>query len=371
MGLDIGKRIKTARLAGGLSQRGLAARTDVANATISQIESGRVNPTIAILERLAGGLGISLIDLLAGADTETTGQANGALPLSDAVEHLSAGFALFDSKDRLVLCNSIYRDFYGYTKSDLRPGITIADLLNLDIAREVVSKEAGGVKATENRIKRFHAAQDTFEVPLADGRWVQIRDRRTSDGGTVSIHADITERKRAETMLRENEERFRDFSEAATDWFWEMDENLRFTYFSDRFTEISGVANEDLIGKTRQESGLDLKDDKKGQNIADLEGHRPFKNFEHNRVLPNGDIIYMSTSGKPVFDADGNFKGYRGTGSDITERKRAEKALSDQLKFTEALVDTIPNPILVKDPECRYVTFNRAYEEAFDVKRED
>ncbi len=55
----------------------------------------------------------------------------------------------------------------------------------------------------------------------------------------------------------------------------------------------------------------------------------------------------------------------------ITEREKAQEALSDQLAFNEALVDTIPNPLFVKDTDTRYITFNRAYEEAFGIKRED
>ncbi|MCK5362713.1 MAG: PAS-domain containing protein, partial [Gammaproteobacteria bacterium] len=57
--------------------------------------------------------------------------------------------------------------------------------------------------------------------------------------------------------------------------------------------------------------------------------------------------------------------------ADITDRKKAEKALSDQLKFTEALIDTIPNPIFVKDHEARYAIFNRAWEQAFGESREE
>ena len=212
MGFDVANRLKALRHAAGLSQRALAARASVANATISQIESGHMSPTIAMLERIVGGLDISLIDLLAGNGTEVSGHAVAALPLTHAIEHLSEGFALFDSEDRLVLCNGRYQDFYDYKTSDLRPGITITDLLNLDISRGTVSEEAGGIEATHNRIRRFRAAQDTFEVPLADGRWLQIRDRRTPEGGTVSLHADITERKRAYEKTLEA----RDAAEAAT-----------------------------------------------------------------------------------------------------------------------------------------------------------
>ena len=165
MTADVGALLLRSRQAKGLSQRQLATRTGIANATISQIEAGKANPTIAVLERIAGGLGIGVTDLLAERKTKGPNNIPGTLPLFDAIEHLSEGFALFDSEDRLVLCNGRYRNFYGYKKTDLKPETTITDLLNLDITSEVVSKEAGGVEATKNRIRRFRAAQDTFEVP--------------------------------------------------------------------------------------------------------------------------------------------------------------------------------------------------------------
>ncbi len=137
----------------------------------------------------------------------------------------------------------------------------------------------------------------------------------------------VVARSQALSRLRESEERFKDFSESASDWFWEMDENLRFTYFSDRFTSISGVAEKDLLGKTRQESGLDMEDESIGRNIETLEAHRPFKNFEHSRRRPDGGVVYMSTSGRPIFDGNGVFRGYRGTGTDITAHKTMEEKL--------------------------------------------
>ncbi len=137
---------------------------------------------------------------------------------------------------------------------------------------------------------------------------------------------DITDHKRAEEALRDGEERFRGFAETASDWFWEMDENLRFSYISERFTEISGVPVKQLLGKTRHESELG-DDETVRRNVADLEAHRPFRNFVHSRMHPDGHVVHMITSGTPIFDADGNFKGYRGTGRDITERKQGEETL--------------------------------------------
>ena len=127
--------------------------------------------------------------------------------------------------------------------------------------------------------------------------------------------------------LKESEARFRDFSDSTSDWIWEMDENLRFSSVSDRYSEISGVNASLILGKTFEESGLDMSDPAVAQNAEDLSAHRPFRNFEYSRTLHTGRKLHISLSGKPYFTADGSFRGYRGTGSDITERVEMEERL--------------------------------------------
>ncbi len=150
----------------------------------------------------------------------------------------------------------------------------------------------------------------------------------------MSKKEEIKELKRVQEALRESEERFQSFAETASDWFWEMDQNLRFSNLSERFSEITGVPVAQLLGKTRQESGL-AGDENFRRNIADLEAHRPFRNFVHSRNHPDGHVVYMSTSGKPIIDAEGNFKGYRGTGRNITEAVLAERALREAKEQAE------------------------------------
>jgi PAS domain S-box-containing protein len=139
--------------------------------------------------------------------------------------------------------------------------------------------------------------------------------------------APIIERKLAEEALQDSEARFRDFAETASDWLWEMDENLRFTYFSDRFAQL-GLSVDERIGKTRvQASGDDTSQPKWQAHLADLEARRPFRDFVHEAHTPDGRLIHTSVNGMPIFDEAGNFRGYRGTGTDITERQRAEEGL--------------------------------------------
>ncbi|MHA1599739.1 MAG: ATP-binding protein, partial [Alphaproteobacteria bacterium] len=143
------------------------------------------------------------------------------------------------------------------------------------------------------------------------------------------LEEDIARRKRAEDALHHSEVRFRDFGEATSDWFWEMDENLRFSYFSERFTQVTGVEQEKLLGKTRQESGKPdhVNPERWQRHLDDLQHHRPFRNFTHSRTHANGEVAFVSLNGKPIFDEAGRFIGYRGTGTNITEQKTREQAL--------------------------------------------
>ena len=133
-----------------------------------------------------------------------------------------------------------------------------------------------------------------------------------------------------------SERRFRDFAEASVDWFWEMDSELRFSYFSERFFEVAGVPPHALLGKTRRETGIPGVDPEAwAQQLDDLDAHRPFRDFIHPRIRPNGEQVWLAINGKPLFDSDGRFLGYRGTGRDITMQIRRERELAEARKDAE------------------------------------
>ena len=138
-----------------------------------------------------------------------------------------------------------------------------------------------------------------------------------------------TEALRGEIAEREkSDQRFRHFSEASADRFWEMDENLRFSFFYDRFEEVTGVPPAMLLGKTREETGVpDVDPDVWREQLDDLAAHRLFRGFEHPRTMPDGSVVHLSINGVPVYGEEGRFLGYRGTGSEITDRINAEAAL--------------------------------------------
>jgi diguanylate cyclase (GGDEF)-like protein/PAS domain S-box-containing protein len=155
---------------------------------------------------------------------------------------------------------------------------------------------------------------------------------------------DITRQYSAQQALEHSEERFRDFAESATDWCWEMDENLRFTYMSDSFTRLSGWPAKDVIGLTRSEffeKYTDLKhktkDEKKRwyKHSKLLLSHKAFSNLSYSFFRPDGSSFAISVTGKPLFNQRGKFCGYRGTSKNITDEKRLSEKLQYQATHDE------------------------------------
>jgi PAS domain S-box-containing protein len=150
---------------------------------------------------------------------------------------------------------------------------------------------------------------------------------------TVSVGYQIGQlmaRRQAEILMRESEERFRSLTQLSSDWFWEQDEEFRFTQVSRGIEAAIGVKPEELVGRRRWDTELlgvsreDLEAHK-----ATLAAHEPFKDFEYGRRDGAGHIVYLVANGAPVFDSEGRFKGYRGVARNITRRRRNEARIRE------------------------------------------
>ncbi len=155
-----------------------------------------------------------------------------------------------------------------------------------------------------------------------------VRDESGAISHFIGIQQDITERKWAETALRVSEEKFRNLVEKTSDLVWEIDEKNRYTYVSPRFRDLLGYAPEEILGKTPFDL-MPLEEAKRvAEVIAPVTGRtEPFELFENVNLHRDGHALILETSATPIFDGQGAFRGYRGIGRDITERKRAEEAI--------------------------------------------
>lgn len=137
--------------------------------------------------------------------------------------------------------------------------------------------------------------------------------------------------KELESKLQAAEQRLNDLTQTSMDWFWETDEQMRFTQVSHRYFEITGVPPNQVIGKTRFEL-VPLKEQQRRaetwkKHKQETDERRPFRNFEYGIKGVHGLTRYVRINGKPVFSSDGIFKGYVGTGTDETDRIEAQIAL--------------------------------------------
>ena len=164
----------------------------------------------------------------------------------------------------------------------------------------------------------------------------------------VGAHMDVSQHKQAEESLRISETRFRALTELSSDWYWELDDRhcfVRFEGYSD--TEI-GMPKEDNLGLTRWDLGaLNMSAADWAEHRRALDAHEVFQDLELQRMDPAGSVYWVSVSGAPIFDSQGVFRGYRGIGRSITERKRVEDEI-ERLAFYDALTG-LPNRRLLLD----------------------
>jgi PAS domain S-box-containing protein len=296
-------------------------------------QGGRMRDTIYYKATLHGDDGdvAGLIGTI--VDISDRKQAESALRESEArfrltFELAGSGIAHVGMDGRFLRVNRSLCNILGYSAEEFAAR-TVKDISHPD-DRDVADAQRARLLSGElesTRLQKRFLRKDGATV------WVDLTVAlvRDAEGRTlydIAVFDDDTERKNAESALRESEERFRSLTEVSSDWYWEQDENFRFTIVSRGIQDSIGVPPEALIGKRRWDAAVvGMSEADWAAHKATLEAHQPFQDLEYGRINASGRVSYLGASGKPVFDERGRFKGYRGVGRDITARKTAEAAL--------------------------------------------
>ncbi|MCX6133030.1 MAG: PAS domain S-box protein [Ignavibacteriales bacterium] len=151
------------------------------------------------------------------------------------------------------------------------------------------------------------------------------------DQSTARTKQELEQRKKAEESLSLNEKRMNDIMFSMAEWVWEVDENGVYTYTSQKRADLFGQSHEEIIGKTP----FNFMPPDEAKRVAAIFSEiaatkAPIKDLENWIIGNDGERICLLTNGVPILDEEGNLKGYRGVDKDITERKKAEKALEQQ-----------------------------------------
>ncbi len=217
--------------------------------------------------------------------------------------------------------------------------------------------------------EHLYRCKDGSEIPVEiSSRIIEYGDRKIIE----SLVRDITDRRQAEENLHESEQRFKDISENALEWIWEIDSDGRYTYSGPLVKKILGYTSHEVIGKYFYDFfHPEDRDELKKAAFEAFRAKQPFREFTNRNIHKNGSTVWLSTSGIPVLDNSGALLGYRGADSDITLRKQAEERLIRGEEEWKATFDTIPDLILITDNERKVVKVNKAMADKLGRKREE
>lgn len=164
--------------------------------------------------------------------------------------------------------------------------------------------------------------------------------------------------------MTNNHDRYKRMVENSQDWFWEFDENANFTYASPRIKDLLGYEPEEIIGQ----NAFDLMSDEEANRVREhfdpiAKKYLPFNHLENTNIHRDGHEVILESSGTPIFDKEGEFRGYRGIDRDITLRRKAEEGLREREVKFQSIVDSSAEWIWEMDLMGRHTYSNHRLEE--------
>jgi signal transduction histidine kinase/DNA-binding response OmpR family regulator len=189
-------------------------------------------------------------------------------------------------------------------------------------------------------------------------------------GGSTLAEA-VRRRQAAVTMQRLREEadaarsRMEDWAGVSTDWFWETDAEDRFTFLS---KSLRSRDPNRLIGRRRREAAGGGDDSDWQPYLEAVAARQPYRDFVY-KLSDDNQTLYLSISGKPIFDAKGNFLGYRGTGRNVTASVVTETAQVQKNAILEATLRAIPDGIQVVGGDRGLLEWNEQLFTMFDIDK--
>lgn len=276
-----------------------------------------------------------------------------------AVQVIDDGFALFDADRRLLMCNDRCLELVPQLSQHLQPGASFECLARLCAASGTFPQAAGRENQwVAERLAGFDSGNSCFELQMRDGRWLLVRDRRTSDGCTVSTYTDITELKRREHQVQVALEEQRALMEAIPDAVFVFDVQGRLVKWNRTLERVTGLRVEELRHKPLH--ALTAVTDKRRCAQA------------FRRCLAEGQteitVSLLDQEGNPVLyhcvgavlrDADGQSVGIIGVGRDVDAQHQNERRLRQAAKVFEGTTEGV----MIADAQGHIIAVNEAFAE--------
>lgn len=270
--------------------------------------------------------------------------------LIDAIESISDAFVLFDDRQRILLFNRRFQAMWGSRHSRIRCGMSLTEVKRLAVTSGLVVEE--------------HTSPDQERTlyRLDDGRWVQVSERPTREGGLVILYTDITEVKQHETERREQavaqksrllQRTMDNLSQGVAVINAEGELEL----WNGRFLELTGLPAQEAhhdFAEVMQASEVSL--------LTPSSHNEGWPVHELEQRLADGRVLEVRTHPMPA-------GGFVNTYTDITERYRYAETLRESERWIRLITDQVPALIAYISKELTYEFTNRVYDEWYGWPR--
>lgn len=287
------------------------------------------------------------------------------------------GYQSLDFDGNFIDVNQQWLDTLGYSRKDVI-GKWFGDFLSPNYKeafrkRFLIFKELGQIHSEfEMRHKDGTRLFISFEGKIGYGLDGEFKQ-------THCILNDITEQKAAEDALRLSEEKFRRLAENISDVIWTTDLNLKTTYISPSVERLFGESVEDHLNRSMDEK-FPAETLNKIQSLLseELEKEKdPTQDNNRTRVIEiehyraDGTIIWISMHVSFLRDKNGHLAGFQGVTRDISERVRAEKALSHSHNLMRYIIEHSRGAVAVHDRDLKYLYVSQRYLDDYNLKEKD
>ncbi len=322
---------------------------------------------IAAVSIIALACAYSIVRAFAALQTKADRARADHVQLRDAFDVLPEPVILFDANDRVVIWNKLYAKHSslapGHGDGTLRTGLSFTELMRANLAKGRFPAAAGREDEWLAERLALHAnAVNTYEQRLADDQWVRIEERRTPEGGNISVRIDITELKQREASFRLL------FDENPVPMFVFDHATLQILAVNQTMIENYGYSREQFLAMSIHDLTPTDELEAARASIATLGPDRTHtgKVWRHLKA-DGGEILIVSYSRGIEYETH---CARLAAIIDVTERVKIDEELRTTRAFLEQIIDNVPLAVTVKDvKDQRFVMMNRTAEDYWGVSR--
>jgi len=292
-----------------------------------------------------------------------------ATAAENIISTMADSLILLDREGKIVDINKAMLNLSGYSTNELKGKSIELFFPKNDFPNHLLNR-AMMKEAFHNQELNFQTK--TGEVVPVLFSSSTMMDDNGEIAGIVCIIKDITQYKQATDALKESEQRFRDVTENALEWIWEIDVNGKYVFCSPACEKILGYKPEELLGKHFYDLfAPEQKKQLKKLALDNFTAKQPFHELINLNIKKDGNPVWISTSGVPILDKKGNLLGYRGVDMDITKYKQLEGMLREDRKKYREIIDGMNDTVWVISLEGKFADVNKVAAKMLGYSRQE